>query len=393
MGLAPQKAFYVNANESGDYYAVAKVDCFVPENEHRIEVVTYNRQHEEVSRAWYEGPENNFKYVDFKQLLLAGSDVIVTTFCYNKKKDPEKGSVLLISKLKEGGKVMEHMPVKNTRNINDEIQLRLEFNKERNLLQMLILTLIDEKQRGSIINKTYGMIYCAIDPQSMTSLYARPVATDKAVAYAAQHLDDKIEINGMPLGMMINKDGSATVILEEKSTVNGTNIGLSAAGDLVLLEMNEQGVVGDASMVRFRQADGDPVPFRANYRRTRGAYISGRSLGLFAANPGFFSIDYISTANGRYLLFNDDEDNIGREETKKAQIVKSVSESSAVYYKISGEQRERDFLFGKPDKTFDHRFAQLNSGDYNKALNQYAVIMVEKNGRKKTAHLAWITFN
>ena len=49
-------------------------------------------------------------------------------------------------------------------------------------------------------------------------------------------------------------------------------------------------------------------------------------------------------------------------------------------------------LFGEPDGKKASTFCYIESSDYNKDINTYATMIVERDGKDKSARIAWITF-
>ena len=68
----------------------------------------------------------------------------------------------------------------------------------------------------------------------------------------------------------------------------------------------------------------------------------------------------------------------------------AVSQSNTVCYRMTDGSLSKFYLFGNPNDDFDNRFADISSGDYSETTGNYAVMMVERTGRKKAARIAWV---
>lgn len=127
-------------------------------------------------------------------------------------------------------------------------------------------------------------------------------------------------------------------------------------------------------------------------------YISQRSKGIFTParksnTDAFLSFDYINAPNGNYIVFNDLPGNADKDETDdNVKTVKSVSATNTMCYKLNEPKLDRFFLFGEPDGKRSSTFCYIESSDYNKDINTYATIIVERDGRSKAAKIAWIKF-
>jgi hypothetical protein len=107
------------------------------------------------------------------------------------------------------------------------------------------------------------------------------------------------------------------------------------------------------------------------------------------ANTGFYSFDYISTPSGRFAIFNDHPKNFKQDAEKNPKRLQGVSAANTICYRLKDGEMSKFHFFGEPDESFDNRLALITSGDYSDATGDYAVMMIERNGRKKHARIAW----
>ena len=131
-------------------------------------------------------------------------------------------------------------------------------------------------------------------------------------------------------------------------------------------------------------------------------YMSGRSKGLFtypqsfshkSNDNEFLSYDYINASNGRYVIFNDLPKNSDKdEEEENRKMVKSVSSTNTICYKLNEPKMDKFFLFGEPDDKHSSTYCYIESSDYNKDINTYATMIVERDGRSTQSRIVWVTF-
>lgn len=71
----------------------------------RLEIVHYGPDHKEISRAYYQSPDNRYKYLKCIDLaVIGGEKVIVLAFAYNTVPYGGKESALTIATLNAGAK-------------------------------------------------------------------------------------------------------------------------------------------------------------------------------------------------------------------------------------------------------------------------------------------------
>jgi len=97
------------------------------------------------------------------------------------------------------------------------------------------------------------------------------------------------------------------------------------------------------------------------------------------------------------MIFNDfadDAENLRNDEGMSKMKRTGISVANTILCKLNGNNGlERSFLFGVPEKgTSTFSYLNFNCPDYNNATNTYAVIIIERDGRRKEGKIAWITF-
>ena len=125
--------------------------------------------------------------------------------------------------------------------------------------------------------------------------------------------------------------------------------------------------------------------------RNNGAFMY--NTGGSIKNDEFLSYFYIESPSGRYVLFNDIPDNVNKDEdeTKRKQVF-GVSATNTICFKLNGDKIDKSYLFGEPDDKHSATFSYIQSSDYNKETSTYATLIVEKDGRDKSARVAWVKF-
>jgi hypothetical protein len=142
---------------------------------------------------------------------------------------------------------------------------------------------------------------------------------------------------------------------------------------------------------KSQRADNAMIPFFAqqDYRKNRMTFSLNGWIRT-SANVGFYSFEYLTTTKGRFVIFNDHPENFDRDLKKSPKTLIGVSDANTVVYRLSEGEMTRSYLFGTPDANFDNRFAMISSGNYSENTGDYAVLIIEKKGKKKNARVAWV---
>jgi hypothetical protein len=219
------------------------------------------------------------------------------------------------------------------------------------------------------------------------------------------------------MNVVINADGTTTVIAEDEVPeiqqapgmsfvkagpgrsvfINNLaiNVKSNSLFDIGITDYDAQANEQAGYVVRKSQKTHAIIyPFsHRDLRNNRLVFERKRGFGM-EANIGFYSFDYISAPSGRYVIFNDHPKNFERDAEKKPKTLQGVSEANTICYKLNpGGEMSKMYFFGEPDKDFDNRLCMISSGDYTPETGDYAVMIIEKNGRKKQARLAWAHLN
>ena len=191
--------------------------------------------------------------------------------------------------------------------------------------------------------------------------------------------------------MIINSDRSTTLLMEEKKIIETGHISFNQLGAAGIDEISENGdeIRGYAIDKKQRASEGFPIFHMAERNNGAFMYNTGGSI----KNDEFLSYFYIESPSGRYVLFNDIPDNVNKDEdeTKRKQVF-GVSATNTICFKLNGDKIDKSYLFGEPDDKHSATFSYIQSSDYNKETSTYATLIVEKDGRDKSARVAWVKF-
>src|SRR5262249_4820297 len=95
----------------------------------------------------------------------------------------------------------------------------------------------------------------------------------------------------------------------------------------------------------------------------------------------------------RYIIFNDDNKNFDQDEDdKKRKTVVKVSKLNTICYPLNSSTLSKFFLFGEPGDNQSNSL-HIDASDYDESTNTYSTIMVERDGRDRSARLVWVKFD
>lgn len=399
-GGVKQPDFYVEKDPASDNYAVVNFNTFAGESDERIVITLYgleNGQHKVLSTSNYDN--QGFKYLNYLGMtVVKGKTAYIAAYGYNTKRSGGEDSRILISKLDAGNNNMINKQLEFSDDFQ-ESQAILKYNPHTNMLQLLTLTFMKSKSNfwtGGTKNYFLALMNY-IDPESLFIVSTKPMLNVKANEFIYRKYDYDKGIGVLPQDMIINNDNTTTIISEEiaqQITYNSSGAIVSATtslGSLAITEVNERGEETEGiAMLKSQNAQGLMDAFYA-YQRSKGlwSFISG-GLRTVASNA-FLSFDYINTQNGKYVLFNDYPENYLNDDERKKKTIGSVSNTNTVVYKLKYNGYDRHMLYGNTTDD-ESNFSYIESASFQPSTNTYAVLMVQREKRKKQSKIAWATF-
>ncbi len=405
----------VEKDPNSDCYAVIYFDGFAHDRNDRIKVVHYDGTHKVLNTVFYDSPNGKYKYLRYIGSVVDGSKrVFVATYGYNGKASEDKNPAVIVSKINAGETKFSHSVTKVSNDFNDTKSVML-YNHGNNKLQLMTVTYNKSNMGADLMFASAPFDYykkkevsCItvlsyIDPESLSLISANPIIGMKVDAYGKQNIDKDYEFDGVPQNMVLNKDNTTTILMEDLTNIterHGGGMGhvghttvKTDLGPVGISELSEAGVeTGGFAISKLQKAEGT-LPILYMSGRSKGVFAYPQSIGKSSNNNEFLSYDYIYSDKGRYVIFNDLPRNADKdEEDEKRKTVSKVSKTNTMCYKLNNPKIDKFFLFGEPTDNSESTFCYIQSSDFNKELNCYATMIVERDGRSKVAKIAWITF-
>jgi hypothetical protein len=380
FGGVPVPDFFIRKDPESDNYAIAMFNTFESDRSKRIEIVTYGSDNKEVSRAYYNSPDEKYKYMQYVDMAVIGNDkVCVLAYAYNTAHSGGKESELVLANLNKGAKAVDLTEL----DFSKDLQINYGITRYSPATKSLILVALakSEEERNS-----YIPILAIVNPYSKKIERANPISpSDKANQYS------KKGFTGLPQDLFINADGTFSVVSEQilistyTSSMGGSSTS-SILSDMVVVNYSKTGEPVNEYFMRKSHSVSNMAlhPFYLSRRE-------GTAQQLIGGNQ-FKSFAYLNGANKSYILFNDTERNNEKQESGSLVTVSGVSGSDGFYYPLTGtdEVPKRDYVFGNPAGRRDHILGLFSISDYDRKNNIYVTLKLSNDSGKKGVQIVWL---
>ena len=387
---------FIEKDPQSDCYAVIFFNGYASDRDERIKIIHYDGNHKVINLAYYESPDESYKYLRYIGAVVDGNKrVFIST--YGAASLRGKDAHVYISRLNAGDSTFTNKTLDFTEDFKDTKSV-MTYNHVSNTIELLTLSFATGKPNWFTAGGTnyYVSFISFIDPEALQLKSVKPLLGEKINEYAHNTLQLKLDYHGLPQQMIINKDNSITVLSEEmtkevvqnqQGEVVSANTYLGAIG---MSELNEDGTEKNGFVIIKMQMAGGLF---------KELYISDRSKGRWAFLPGaaeynaYISYDYINTDKNRYIIFNDNPKNFDKDEDqRKRKMVVNINKLNTICYSLNGSV-DKSYLFGNPEDKDQSFSCMIESSDYMKSTNSYATVLIERNGHDREAKLVWITFD
>jgi hypothetical protein len=366
--------FYTAKDPNSGYYALAMfTGGELQKNENpkeRILISLFSPEHTLVQQTAYYLPDGQFPYFSFLDMTVQGAERVYVTTAGLRKNNKDTASCVVVSSIKTGDSAFTHQLLPYTANFQD-IHASIKYVPVVQRLQLLLMS------NSKNVESTF-MNY--LDAGTLKVQYTQPMLTP-----------------GKPQLLVPNKDGSATLLLEnmvefaQGNNPNAWNRMHTNMNDIGVRHLDTEGVDKSGySLVKMQIANGVYEPMYLQ-RKQKGQWVFRNRIQALNTTP-YLSYEYLPTAHGTYILFNDYLQYLdpGGSYTDKKPM-RYLTEANIVCYRCNDSTQERLFLFGTPE-TFKGYYCMLGASDYQIDKSTYATIMITRKGEEKKACIAWVEF-
>lgn len=383
---------YVEKDPNSDYYAVAMfTGAAIQKNDsihERIQVLHFSPAHEVINRGWFYLADTSYSYFSYINMAVQGKErVYMGTVGFNaKRKETDAGPKVLFSMLAADSTTFTHQVLDYTAgygNVGGEIQVAA--TQVRMLLY--VPSRLKDGSSGVIMN-TFNETTGKLNKHVMLSF-------PELSRNVQQNLNYKEDYKGAPQRLLLNEDGSSTLLMESISFYKQGNTQVNKLhtnlGDIGITQLDADGKENTTMAVsKYQVITGICEPFQLQ-RRSKSEWVFRNKIAALNTNT-WLSYDYIPGQDIAFVLFNDYLqylDTGGQDKVRKP--LKFSVDANFVCYRFYKGKMERLYLFGMPEVTKGYA-CMMGAADYNAKTQQYATVLVSRKGLEKKANIAWIKF-
>lgn len=379
MGGLAEPDFFVRKDPYSECYAVAKFNTLESDRNKRLEIIHYGAGHQELSRVYYQSPNDKYKYLEYIDMAVLGQkQVSILVNAYNTRSSGGDERELLLGTLEAGTQeiVINQLEFSKDLYVNGGI---VRFNPVMQRI-IVVANMRERKANGYIPFMAY------INPFQKKVEFTGIAFPADADESSKQLFGKKKGFTGLPQNLYIHSDGGFSIVFEEMMTYSDNRSVSTVLGNVAVGYYNMLG----GSMGSFF------VP-KSHYQRSvylKPFYLSRREggFGQFAVANQYKTVSMIDGNRSVYLLVNDIESNATSIKKGKLTTISGVGDCDAYCYDLAGEKQvpERAMLFGDPGGRKNRQMAIFEVADYDRKSNIYVTLKLEKEGRDKGVKLVWM---
>jgi hypothetical protein len=390
-GQVPESKFIVHKDPLSDNYSVIRYNTFESDRAKRVELIQYAADGSEQSRTFLSSPDTKYKYTQFLDFAVVGSEVYALLYSYNTATSGGAANELLMASVKDGQVDYSNIGQSIKHRINDGI---LRYNPVTyNLVFFTSEYLKSESAGWNTSRKVYNVVLNVIDPKGKTIKNNIPLSSSTIMGkYRKVFKDD--DLNLMPEDLYINSDGSITLLLEDIFTKTYRNMSTGSTRTSITLQ--------SSAVIRYSE-DGKEIssaliPKSQTLTPAMFDYVSAgaSTTGFSHMNAGnqYKGVFYFNGKDKSYIFMNDVAENSERIAKGRLTTIQSVGDCDAWAYDLSTNVSAslpiptRVALFPK-ERSKDRNLALFGLSDFNGETGDYATLKLEK-GRGKQVKMVWM---
>jgi hypothetical protein len=344
--------FFIRKDENSDNYAIALFDTFESDRNKRLKFVHYSADHNMLSEAYFQSPNNEYKFLSFLDMLvMADSKLIVAVKCKDLAAD--KRPAVFFGTLKSSATLFEIKKVESASNGGANLA-HLKYNRFNNTIMFLGLIAIGDYH--------YSYEVALIDPTTLEKTNT-----------------SKIErVDGCPKRFYLNNDSTYTLISQKitsfsqySSTDRHHERTTYYIGTLTVRQLNAQGneVKKYDVLQNFTLLQGgitNPIAFFVNPEGPEPIFMQNE----------FRTFTYSFHKNSPLLCVNELPRNINQTKTKEILGISAVNS-----YLVSPNENKPNFepLFQNSSPK-EYSFAMLGASSFDSSTN--TITTVRRSNKK-----------
>ncbi len=379
-GGIERPGFYANTSLSKNHYAVASFNTFESDRNKRIEVIVYGADHKEISRAFYNSPEEKYKYLDYLDMeVLDNGKVVILVNGYNTRTSGKKGNEILLGELQKAASQVSFNELDFPR---DSMVYAGKLRYDPATKKMIIVVSILNPKSSSVYNY---LAFADLDIHKAVKTIPVLLPPDKVYGWSSEMFAKKTDFKGIIRDIYIDDDNTFSISLEEEEMVGSSHF------DGNLMHDNAHLVLSNVAIAVYNRE----AILLNTFLIAKTYSMSAQSLS--AADYGFGNqykrFGYVNTGTKKYILINELERNIETVQKGRQPLrIMGVGACDAFYLPLNKKELvpERKYIFGEPADRKDNKIATFGVSAYDKKNNLFATLRTTDPGRGKESQIVWI---
>jgi hypothetical protein len=380
-GDLERPGFYANTSSSKNYYAVACFNTFESDRNKRIEIIVYGTDHKEISRAFYNSPEEKYKYLDYLDMeVLDNGRVAVLVNGYNTRASGKKGNEILLGELQKAASQVSFNALDFPK---DSMVYAGKLRYDAATKKMIVVVSILMPKSEAVFNY---LAFADLDARKAVKTVPLLLPADKVYGWSSDMFAKKIALRGSIRDIYIDDDNTFSIALEEEEIVGSSHF------DDNMMHDNRHMVLSNAAIAVYnREAT------LLNTFLIAKTYSMSTAQSTFAADYGFSNqykrFGYINTGSKKYILMNDIERNTETVQKGRYPLrIMGLGDCDAYYLPLIDNELipARKYVFGEPAGRKDNKIAAFAVSAYDKKNNIFATLRTTDPSRGKESQIVWV---
>jgi hypothetical protein len=395
FGGVPMPDFHVRKDPNSDNYAVALFNSFANDRNERIELVHYNKDHKEISRAFYQSPNDEYKYLTYQDLVVMGDkEVIALAVGMNTRTSGgDQNGSLLMGSLTPGSTSLQL----NKLNYPGAGHIDGALVRYNNATDEYILLSV-KPVKGSKDNtyKAYRTIFKKGDNNPVTTM----ISSASLNRIANRQFEKKDQFLAIPQNLYINEDGSYTIVFEENMMRSTTYNNFAGGRMMMSTHTSTKYFLNDIGIINYDKAGNETAAFYIPKSQKVMSlpdmmYYSYREESAVSLSWGiqYKSFYYLNGKNQNYVFINDIEKNQDKiDEKRRVTTIQGLEACEAYSFAINkgSEVPKRQLIFTDKDNKREKDIALFTVSAYDREHNVFTTLKRERDGRDKSVKVVWM---
>lgn len=380
-GDLERPGFYANTSSSKNHYAVACFNTFESDRNKRIEIIVYGADHKEISRAFYNSPEEKYKYLDYLDMeVLDNGRVAVLVNGYNTRASGKKGNEILLGELQKAASQVSFNALDFPK---DSMVYAGKLRYDAATKKMIVVVSILMPKSEAVFNY---LAFADLDARKAVKTVPLLLPADKVYGWSSDMFAKKIALRGSIRDIYIDDDNTFSIALEEEEIVGSSHF------DDNMMHDNRHMVLSNAAIAVY-----DREATLLNTFLIAKTYSMSTAQSTFAADYGFSNqykrFGYINTGSKKYILMNDIERNTETVQKGRYPLrIMGLGDCDAYYLPLIDNELipARKYVFGEPAGRKDNKIAAFAVSAYDKKNNIFATLRTTDPSRGKESQIVWV---